>query len=220
MRSLSLRGRDAVDSLNGVLRTVFPDLVLEPQGSSRGFAARFGFSRLNRIQILHGADNHPLHFRLTNPRFFGHGFPVRGSSELINNGIAMAATPDRGPMFESGALDLTCSSDFEQIVAFIDPDALSGVLAGLIGAPLRRPLRLVRSPSGPPQREAPGVRRLVRVLTEELEDEASMISPLVIAEIEQAILVAYLCGSSHNYSTLLDRRPPDAASWQVRQKWQ
>jgi len=216
MRSLSLRGRDAVDSLNGVLRTVFPDLVLEPQGSSRGFAARFGFSRLNRIQILHGADNHPLHFRLTNPRFFGHGFPVRGSSELINNGIAMAATPDRGPMFESGALDLTCSSDFEQIVAFIDPDALSGVLAGLIGAPLRRPLRLVRSPSGPPQREAPGVRRLVRVLTEELEDEASMISPLVIAEIEQAILVAYLCGSSHNYSTLLDRRPPDAASWQVR----
>jgi len=216
MRSLSLRGRDAVDSLNGVLRTVFPDLVLEPQGSSRGFAARFGFSRLNRIQILHGADNHPLHFRLTNPRFFGHGFPVRGSSELINNGIAMAATPDRGPMFESGALDLTCSSDFEQIVAFIDPDALSGVLAGLIGAPLRRPLRLVRSPSGPPQREAPGVRRLVRVLTEELEDEASMISPLVIAEIEQAILVAYLCGASHNYSTLLDRRPPDAASWQVR----
>jgi len=119
-------------------------------------------------------------------------------------------------MFESGTLDLTCSSDSEQIVAFINPEALSGVLAGMVGAPLRRPLRLVRSPSSPPQREAPGVRRLVKVLTDELEEETSIISPLVIAEIEQAILVAYLCGASHNYSTLLDRRPPDAASWQVR----
>ena len=154
-------------------------------------------------------------FRLTNPHFFGHGFSVRGSSELINNGITMVATPDRGPTFESGGLDLTCSSDFEQIVAVMDPDALSAALAGMVGAPLPRPLRLARSKTSP-QREAPGMRRLVRLLTDELEQEASMISPLVIAEIEQAILVAYLCGASHNYSTLLEQRPPDAASWQVR----
>ncbi len=52
---------------------------------------------------------------------------VRGRSELINNGITMAATPDRGPIFETGGLDLSCSPDFEQIVAFIDPDALPGL---------------------------------------------------------------------------------------------
>jgi AraC-like DNA-binding protein len=74
---------------------------------------------------------------------------------------------------------------------------------------------LVRTDSRP-QSEAPGVRRLVNVLTDELEDETSAMSPLVIAEIEQAILVAYLCGSSHNYSALLERRVADAAPWQVR----
>src|SRR5271166_6393206 len=209
MGSFSARGRDAVDSLTGALTPLFPDVILEPQAGSKDFAARLAFGRLNRMQIFHGAYNQPLRFRLTNPRFFGHGFPVRGRSALVNNGFEIAATPDRGPIFETGALDLSCSADFEQIVAFIDPKALSGVLAGLIGAPLVRPLTLVRTDSRP-QSEAPGVRRLVRVLTDELEDEASTISPLVIAEIEQAILVAYLCGSSHNYSALLERRTADA----------
>ena len=215
MQSLSLRGRDAVDALNQLLAPLFPDIVVEPPRGAKDFAARFGFGRLNRVQILHGAYNHPLHFQMTNPRVFGHGFPVRGSSELINNGITMAATPDRGPIFEPGSLDLTCGSSFEQIVAFMNPDTLSASLTGLVGAPLPSSLRFVRTDSSP-QREAPGVRRLVRLLTDELEDETSMISPVVIAEIEQAILVAYLCGTSHNFSTLLDRRPPDAASWQVR----
>ena len=39
-------------------------------------------------------------------------------------------------------------------------------------------------------------------------------SPL--AELEQAILVAFLCGVDHNYGRLLNARPSGAAPWQVR----
>jgi transcriptional regulator GlxA family with amidase domain len=38
----------------------------------------------------------------------------------------------------------------------------------------------------------------------------------VVAQLEQAILVAFLCGTGHNYSRLLDGRPKKSAPWQVR----
>jgi hypothetical protein len=102
MRSFSARGRNAVDSLSGALTPVFPDLIVEPQGGSQDLAARFAFGRLNRMQIFHGAYNNPLRFRLTNARFFGHGFPVRGRSAFVHNRFEIEATPDRGPIFETG----------------------------------------------------------------------------------------------------------------------
>ncbi len=40
--------------------------------------------------------------------------------------------------------------------------------------------------------------------------------PLVIAEWEQALMVAFLCGNQHNYSHRLARKPHDLAPWQVR----
>ena len=51
------------------------------------------------------------------------------------------------------------------------------------------------------------MRRLVRLLTDELEDETSMISPVVIAEIEQAILVA-ICAAR---AAILDAARPPAS---------
>jgi transcriptional regulator GlxA family with amidase domain len=38
----------------------------------------------------------------------------------------------------------------------------------------------------------------------------------VLAELEQAILVAFLCGVDHNYSAALNARPSATAPWQVR----
>jgi transcriptional regulator GlxA family with amidase domain len=50
----------------------------------------------------------------------------------------------------------------------------------------------------------------------ELDSEVSSLSPLVLAELEQAILVAFLCGVHHNYSRLLDARPSSIGSRDVR----
>ena len=60
------------------------------------------------------------------------------------------------------------------------------------------------------------MRRLANLLMAELDAEDSFPSRLVTAELEQAILVAFLCGNRHNYSHVLDGRSPDAAPWQVR----
>ena len=39
---------------------------------------------------------------------------------------------------------------------------------------------------------------------------------LAIAELEQALIVSFICSNRHNYSNLLDDRTRPIASWQVR----
>ena len=70
---------------------------------------------------------------------------------------------------------------------------------------MTRKLKLGRT-SDRRQPEAPMIRNLVRVLIAELDRETSDLSPLVLAEIEQAIMVAYLSGVPHNYSDQLNGR--------------
>ena len=44
------------------------------------------------------------------------------------------------------------------------------------------------------------IRGLVRLLIAELDREDCDVSPVLLTEIQQAILVAYLTGVDHNYS--------------------
>jgi transcriptional regulator GlxA family with amidase domain len=55
------------------------------------------------------------------------------------------------------------------------------------------------------------IRGLVRLLIAELDREDCDVSPVLLTEIQQAILVAYLSGVDHNYGHLL-RRPNKALS--------
>jgi transcriptional regulator GlxA family with amidase domain len=64
--------------------------------------------------------------------------------------------------------------------------------------------------------EARVLRRLTSLLMEELKFESSGVSPIVTAEVEQAVLVAFLCGNRHNHSHLLAPRRSEAAPWQLR----
>jgi len=97
----------------------------------------------------------------------------------------------------------------------MDPEALLKAISTLVGAPAVCRLKLDLSNFGA-RPEARLSRGLVKLLVEELDAEDSTPSPLVLAELEQAILVAFLYGNRHNYSDLLDGRPPSAAPWQIR----
>jgi AraC-like DNA-binding protein len=127
----------------------------------------------------------------------------------------MPLTAHKGASAEPGEVSLSTGPNFEHLAVFIDPEALSKTLAALSGISAVGRLKLDFSDFGS-RPEARMSRKLVRLLVEELDAEESIPSPLVIAELEQAILVAFLCGNSHNYSSLLDGRPPGAAPWQLR----
>jgi AraC-like DNA-binding protein len=215
LRKFAIHGSRGADSLRTALAPYFADQLLEPERGSKDFTARISLCRLEKMEVYHGSYEQPFRLQLRHARCFTQGFPIRGGGEYVNNGTAMASSPRKGMLAEPGCIGLSYGPNFEHVSIFIDPDALSKTLAALVGMPPTGQLKLNMDDYGS-RPEARMMRRLVNLLMAELDDEDLFPAPLVTAELEQAILVAFLCGNSHNYSHLLDGRPPGAAPWQVR----
>ncbi len=215
LHKFSIHGAHGADSLRAALAPYFGDQILELERGSREFAAQFSLLRGESIRIYHGSYEQSFRLQLRDSRCFIQGFPTRGAGECVNNGTVMASSPRKGILTEPGCIDLSYGPGLEHLSIFIDPDALAKALTALVGMSAARQLKL--DMNGYESRpEARMLRRLVNLLMMELAAEDSLASPLLTAELEQAILVAFLCGNGHNYSHLLDGRPPGAAPWQVR----
>jgi AraC-like DNA-binding protein len=144
--------------------------------------------------------------------YFLHGFPVHGTAEHRNNGVVVPESPNSGAVGEPGSLNLSFGPHFALFAVLLNQTSVSNVLSALIGAPVSRNLKLNRNHERP---EAPMIRGLVRLLIAELDREDCDVSPLLLTEIQQAILVAYLSGVDHNYSGLLSRPTKTVSSPQV-----
>jgi AraC-like DNA-binding protein len=58
--------------------------------------------------------------------------------------------------------------------------------------------------------------RLIQFLAEQLDATSDPLPALVLRELEQTILVAFLSANRHTFSHLLEREPKDAVPWHVR----
>jgi AraC-like DNA-binding protein len=195
----------SADELSAALSPYFGKAIVEPERRSSNFHVQLNICRLKRIALTYSTSSDAFGIDVDENSRFLHGFPVQGIAEHLNNGMLVSDSPERGAVGQPGSLKLSYGPNFEIFAVFLDPAALSDVLSGLVGGPLTRKLKLDRTDDRR-QPEAPMIRNLVRVLIAELDRETSDLSPLVIAEIEQAIMVAYLSGVPHNYSDQLNGR--------------
>ena len=170
---------------------------------------------MQKLALCYGSFEGAFSVKIPESSSFAQGLPIRGSGEHVNNGMVIPDSPRKGAIGAPGPLALSYEADFEVFAVFMKPDALSDTLAGLIGAPLGKKLEL--DTSNYEWRPEPRmIRALVSSMVAELDREEPDVSPLVLAELEQAIHVAFLCGAGHNYSRLLDGRPRSVAPPQVR----
>jgi AraC-like DNA-binding protein len=199
------------------LTKVFGEHCLEVEGhnGSRHLQCQTNVHGFKKMQLFHGRYDKPIRVQAPNTICFMQSFPIRGNGRHLVNGIEMTSTTRKGFLAEPGRIDLSYGANFEHFVLTMDPDALSKTLACLIGMPISAPLKLDMS-DYEARPETPGARSLVELLAAELENEVSLLSPLVVAELEQAILVAFLCGNRHNHSRLLESQSPNAGSLNVR----
>jgi AraC-like DNA-binding protein len=215
LRRFSVHGKNGADALRSAITPYFNNSTFEFEPGSSDTTARISICRLQRIQIFAGRYEQPFRLTIPDARSFVQGFPVHGSGKCVNNGIAMQSSPGHGPVAEPGETNLSFRSNFEHVCVFLDPAAVIQALAGLIGAPPGGELKLDRSN---PEKRSPTALsfRLLTMLAAELASEGVIPSQLVIAELEQAILVAFLCNTHHNYSCLLQDTPSGLAPRQVR----
>jgi AraC-like DNA-binding protein len=193
----------------------FHDSTFEFESGSKDITAQISICRLGKIQIFSGRYEEPFRLLIPDARSFVQGFPAQGSGECVNNGVLMHLSPGRGAVSEPGEMNLDFGSNCDDVCVFMDPAALVQALAELVGASPGAELKLDRS--NPETRSPTRLSfRLLKVLAAELAAEEAIPSPLVIAELEHAILVAFLCNTPHNYSRLLQAAPSGLAPRQVR----
>jgi AraC-like DNA-binding protein len=101
---------------------------------------------------------------------------------------------------------------FEHFGLRIKSDCLRSKLAALIGATPSRKVEFNQT-TRTDDAAIGNLRRMLMFFAMELESNASA---LAITELEQSLIVSFICSNRHNYSNLLDGRARPLASWQVR----
>jgi AraC-like DNA-binding protein len=199
-----------------VVTRFYGDHIQEVARGVRGFSAEGNHYGLQHIGLSYGSYGAKMRLEFFTTDFFGQQFNIGGSAQACINGSAFELTSDQSSVLSPGiSLKLDYAADFQQLLLRIEPRALNQKLSALIGANTSGPLQFEPSTNFS-RPEAESLRRYFLFLIGEVEREGSQIPPLVLAELEQALMVSFLCGNINNHSHLLERRPLAAAPWQVR----
>lgn len=214
--AVSVRKSVDADGFNATLATLFPDYILDMGPRWKQFRAETSLASLSKIHVVRSAAHSAFSLKVRNSAFFILDFPTYGACKTVSNGIPGAASSEGASSLEPGEFFVSTASEYRDNVLFLPPKSLSQTIAALTGRNNIGPIELDRS-----QPRATAGHRLLRglasVLSEELDLDCAPYSPLAAAEIEQAILVSYVRGSSHNYSSILIAPQADLAPHQVRQ---
>lgn len=204
-----------IGELEDSLGRIFAKPVLDLVDHAKPLDAVQNFCQLQNIAINYGAYGTGIRFRFPAPSVIAQIFPLKGHAEVLIHGKSIAADGGRSTVL-SGDFSFTMSSsaDYERLNLSIDPKALTRLLASITGEPIPSTLKIDAAPDTTPA--ANSFRDHLIFLTHQIS--ASRLPPaLLMAEFEQALMVMFLHTNKHNYSHLLERKPADLASRQVRQ---
>ena len=157
----------------------------------------------------------PFELEFPSANYFRQAF-VRGGAEIRFDRIERQVTSEETCVVPPEALVTAAFvPGFEHFGLRIKADSLLNKLAALIGVTPSR--KLVFDQTTRSNGSAIGnLRRMLTFFTAELESLGSTTPSLAIAELEQALIVSFICNNPNNYSAFLDDRLRPAASWQVR----
>jgi AraC-like DNA-binding protein len=137
-----------------------------------------------------------------------------GHATIGKNAVALDA--DQSCIVSPGQkMTLVTDGGHEWFNLRIDPGAFENKLAYLLGA--RPSGKLEFAPAA--NRNAPQFQqlwRLIRFFAEQVDATSGQQPPLVLRELEQTILVAFLSANLHTFSHLLEREPGDTVPSHVR----
>jgi AraC-like DNA-binding protein len=138
----------------------------------------------------------------------------KGHAAIGNNAVALDA--DQSCIVSPGQkVALAAEASHEWFNLRIDPGAFEQTLAYLLGARPNGKLEFTPAVN----RQFPRFQqlwRLIRFFSEQLDATADHLPALVLRELEQTILVAFLSANRHTFSHLLEREPGDTVPAHVR----
>ncbi|WP_022724340.1 helix-turn-helix transcriptional regulator, partial [Rhodopseudomonas sp. B29] len=110
---------------------------------------------------------------------------------------------------------LEFGAGYQQMFVRASSATLTKTLEGLLGVKPRGSLVFLPQASSD-QRGARSLQRIAEVLAEQIDPSQPPLPALMLRELQNALVVSFLCALRHNYSDLLDRDAPDTAPEYVR----
>jgi AraC-like DNA-binding protein len=205
-----------LEDLRQIYASIYASPRIEIEGDSGDFSASLNNRELKDIGLSYASYNSTLRMTFPYPKSFMQFFLLRGNGEATaEHAVVPMRAGSIGVIAPAECHVLRIGGNYERLGLALKPDALTKKLSAMIGAPIGHPLRMdsAQDATSPAQQ---GLRRLAFYLAEQLSADDSLLPDVALAELEQALMTAFLCANRHNYSHLLERKPPGAAPWQVR----
>lgn len=180
------------------------------------FSVRGNFVQLQSINLLYAHSSNGVSVDYPEADLFRLLTPLVGNGHAAVGNDAVPIDADQSCIISPGQkFTLVAEARHEWFNLRIDPGAFENKLAYLLGARPSGKLRFVPTVN----RNAPEFQqlwRLIRFFAEQIDATSEQLPPLVLRELEQTILVAFLCANRHSFSHLLEREPADTLPAHVR----
>jgi AraC-like DNA-binding protein len=169
--------------------------------------------QLKNVAVSYGRYGASVRLTMSNTDFYTQGFGIRGYGEATTDGRLFKVTSGQGGAAgPGGAALLDYRAGFEHVFLKIPPEALNRKLAALLGHPPSRPFTL----RGEYDKSALAAQfRCLCFVISELDRSQDGLPAILLAEFDQALIVAYLSANLSNYTDLLNAKCPTVAPWQV-----
>jgi AraC-like DNA-binding protein len=208
------RTSDAEEFTNALL-TRFDARRVEVKSPAR-LRAQGNLVQLQSVGLVYGVSNCGVSVDYPEADRFRLLTAVAGGGEATIAGKTIEINAHQSCIVSQGqCMHLTADPSHGWFNLRIDPGAFERKLAYLLGA--RPSSKLEFAPAV--NRDHPQVRnlwRLIQFFSEQLDATSGRLPPLVLRELEQAILVAFLHANRHTFSHLLDREASDTVPSHVR----
>jgi AraC-like DNA-binding protein len=181
-----------------------------------GFDVRANHWQSRYIGLSYCSYGAPVQLEFPAANFFRQQICLRGSGDLRIGRIERQVTNEETCVVSpETSINVAFAPAFEQLVLRVETDPLLNKLAALIGRTPSRKLVFDHTKRINPAAIG-NLRRMLTFFAGELDSMGSKTPSLAVAELEQALIVAFICNNPHNYSAFLHDRTRLAASWQVR----
>ena len=202
--------------MRAALMGLRPVQVLENKYRNETIDVSLNYCRLQHLALSYGSYGAAIHVEYDETDVATQIFPLRGSGSVeAGRAVAPIASDSSLAISANTGMTMDSASDYERFTLDIAASALMTKLVALTGTDATEPLKLDLLQRAE-HASARHLRELLFFLVNLLDSKSGPPLRLVIAELEQALMVAFLCGNRHNYSTLLEKQPVETAPWQVR----
>jgi len=211
----AFRGTDPEEVRNDLSRA-YGAQILDSHLDADGFRAIGNHVQLQSVGLSYCSFGAPVQVHFPAANFVRQQFQLRGYGATAIGNKKVAVKPDQSCVIsEQTDVVVDFCQSFEQLVLRVDAHTLQRKLTALIGSKPASPLQF-ESSANLNDRNVENLRQLTLHFANLLSATRVGLPRLVMEELQQSIVMAFICCNRHNFSQLLDEEPKESAPWQVK----